>query len=55
MKMWVWREFLEILCCILFFFLIERRKKASAWERNLVYPAVMVLLLIETVRIYLPS
>ncbi|ELW69798.1 Limb region 1 protein [Tupaia chinensis] len=27
---------------------IERRKKASAWERNLVYPAVMVLLLIET-------
>ncbi|XP_032954662.1 limb region 1 protein homolog isoform X2 [Rhinolophus ferrumequinum] len=28
--------------------LIERRKKASAWERNLVYPAVMVLLLIET-------
>ncbi|XP_070372974.1 limb region 1 protein homolog isoform X5 [Equus asinus] len=26
----------------------ERRKKASAWERNLVYPAVMVLLLIET-------
>lgn len=29
--------------------LTERRKKASAWERNLVYPAVMVLLLIETV------
>ncbi|XP_039693041.1 limb region 1 protein homolog isoform X3 [Pteropus medius] len=28
--------------------LMERRKKASAWERNLVYPAVMVLLLIET-------
>ncbi|KAB0375590.1 hypothetical protein FD755_012233 [Muntiacus reevesi] len=28
--------------------LSERRKKASAWERNLVYPAVMVLLLIET-------
>uniref|UniRef100_A0A2K6GQL8 Limb development membrane protein 1 n=1 Tax=Propithecus coquereli TaxID=379532 RepID=A0A2K6GQL8_PROCO len=27
---------------------LERRKKASAWERNLVYPAVMVLLLIET-------
>nr|XP_034375043.1 limb region 1 protein homolog isoform X4 [Arvicanthis niloticus] len=26
----------------------ERRKKASVWERNLVYPAVMVLLLIET-------
>ncbi|XP_054511387.2 limb region 1 protein homolog isoform X5 [Pan troglodytes] len=26
----------------------KRRKKASAWERNLVYPAVMVLLLIET-------
>ncbi|KAM5303013.1 limb region 1 protein homolog isoform 3-T3 [Glossophaga mutica] len=26
----------------------ERRKKASAWERNLVYPAVMVLLLIVT-------
>ncbi|KAM9648923.1 limb region 1 protein homolog isoform 3-T3 [Morphnus guianensis] len=26
----------------------ERRKKASAWERNLVYPAVMILLLIET-------
>ncbi|XP_029776834.1 limb region 1 protein homolog isoform X3 [Suricata suricatta] len=26
----------------------ERRKKASAWERNLVYPAVMVLLLTET-------
>ncbi|XP_015426433.1 PREDICTED: limb region 1 protein homolog isoform X8 [Myotis davidii] len=28
---------------------LERRKKASAWERNLVYPAVMVLLLIETI------
>ncbi|KAM5303015.1 limb region 1 protein homolog isoform 5-T5 [Glossophaga mutica] len=27
---------------------LERRKKASAWERNLVYPAVMVLLLIVT-------
>ncbi|XP_076422834.1 limb region 1 protein homolog isoform X5 [Peromyscus maniculatus bairdii] len=27
---------------------LERRKKASAWERNLVYPAVMVLLLFET-------
>ncbi|XP_031471813.1 limb region 1 protein homolog isoform X2 [Phasianus colchicus] len=27
---------------------LERRKKASAWERNLVYPAVMILLLIET-------
>ncbi|XP_060052870.1 limb region 1 protein homolog isoform X1 [Erinaceus europaeus] len=27
---------------------LERRKKASAWERNLVYPAVMVLLLMET-------
>nr|KAF6418677.1 limb development membrane protein 1 [Rousettus aegyptiacus] len=27
---------------------LERRKKASAWERNLVYPAVMVLLLLET-------
>ncbi|XP_078199475.1 limb region 1 protein homolog isoform X3 [Callithrix jacchus] len=26
----------------------ERRKKASAWERNLVYPAVMILLLIQT-------
>ena len=32
-----------------FLLLLERRKKASAWERNLVYPAVMVLLLIETV------
>lgn len=51
MKMLIWRK----LCFILFFLLIERRKKASAWERNLVYPAVMVLLLIETVRIYLPS
>ncbi|KAG8138767.1 putative Limb region 1 protein, partial [Naja naja] len=27
---------------------LERRKKASPWERNLVYPAVMILLLIET-------
>ncbi|XP_037372351.1 limb region 1 protein homolog isoform X2 [Talpa occidentalis] len=27
---------------------LERRRKASAWERNLVYPAVMVLLLFET-------
>ncbi|XP_078199477.1 limb region 1 protein homolog isoform X5 [Callithrix jacchus] len=27
---------------------LERRKKASAWERNLVYPAVMILLLIQT-------
>lgn len=27
---------------------LERRKKASVWERNLGYPAVMVLLLIET-------
>ncbi|XP_075443969.1 limb region 1 protein homolog isoform X2 [Ascaphus truei] len=27
---------------------LERRKKASAWERNLVYPAVMILLLIVT-------
>ncbi|KAM6373846.1 limb region 1 protein homolog isoform 8-T8 [Alca torda] len=27
---------------------LERRKKASAWERNLVYPAVMILLLTET-------
>ncbi|XP_066483924.1 limb region 1 protein homolog isoform X3 [Tiliqua scincoides] len=27
---------------------LERRKMASAWERNLVYPAVMILLLIET-------
>ncbi|XP_043365581.1 limb region 1 protein homolog isoform X5 [Dermochelys coriacea] len=27
---------------------LERRKKASAWQRNLVYPAVMILLLIET-------
>ncbi|XP_023777637.1 limb region 1 protein homolog [Cyanistes caeruleus] len=27
---------------------LERRKKASAWERNLVYPAVMILLLIWT-------
>ncbi|NXR20140.1 LMBR1 protein, partial [Cinclus mexicanus] len=27
---------------------LERKKKASAWERNLVYPAVMILLLIET-------
>lgn len=27
---------------------LERRKKASAWERNLVYPAVMVLLLVVT-------
>ncbi|ETE72739.1 Limb region 1 protein-like protein, partial [Ophiophagus hannah] len=27
---------------------LERRKKASVWERNLVYPAVMILLLIET-------
>jgi len=35
---------------LLFLFWTERRKKASAWERNLVYPAVMILLLIETVR-----
>ncbi|XP_068091973.1 limb region 1 protein homolog [Hyperolius riggenbachi] len=27
---------------------LERRKKASAWERNLVYPAVMILLLAAT-------
>ncbi|XP_073533792.1 limb region 1 protein homolog isoform X1 [Phyllobates terribilis] len=27
---------------------LERRKKASAWEKNLVYPAVMILLLIAT-------
>ncbi|XP_051466481.1 limb region 1 protein homolog isoform X1 [Apus apus] len=27
---------------------LEWRKKASAWERNLVYPAVMILLLTET-------
>uniref|UniRef100_A0A7M4ED14 Limb development membrane protein 1 n=1 Tax=Crocodylus porosus TaxID=8502 RepID=A0A7M4ED14_CROPO len=27
---------------------LERRKKASAWERNLVYPAVMILLLFVT-------
>ncbi|XP_075683513.1 limb region 1 protein homolog isoform X1 [Rhinoderma darwinii] len=27
---------------------LERRKNASAWERNLVYPAVMILLLIAT-------
>ncbi|KAM4704778.1 limb region 1 protein homolog [Rhinophrynus dorsalis] len=27
---------------------LERRKKASAWERNLVYPAVMILLLTAT-------
>uniref|UniRef100_A0A663M2Y6 Limb development membrane protein 1 n=1 Tax=Athene cunicularia TaxID=194338 RepID=A0A663M2Y6_ATHCN len=31
-----------------YFFKYKRRKKASAWERNLVYPAVMILLLIET-------
>ncbi|PIO24482.1 hypothetical protein AB205_0205370, partial [Aquarana catesbeiana] len=29
-------------------FLKERRKNASAWERNLVYPAVMILLLTVT-------
>ncbi|NXY80829.1 LMBR1 protein, partial [Alcedo cyanopectus] len=34
---------------------LERRKKASAWERNLVYPAVMILLLIETVRVTAPG
>ncbi|XP_053323690.1 limb region 1 protein homolog [Spea bombifrons] len=27
---------------------LERRKNASAWERNLIYPAVMILLLIVT-------
>ncbi|XP_044148620.1 limb region 1 protein homolog isoform X1 [Bufo gargarizans] len=27
---------------------LERRKKASVWERNLIYPAVMILLLIAT-------
>ncbi|XP_018409489.1 PREDICTED: limb region 1 protein homolog [Nanorana parkeri] len=27
---------------------LERRKNASAWERNLVYPAVMILLLVVT-------
>ncbi|KAE8595701.1 hypothetical protein XENTR_v10015849 [Xenopus tropicalis] len=27
---------------------LERRKNASAWQRNLVYPAVMILLLIAT-------
>uniref|UniRef100_A0A8C5PSR2 Limb development membrane protein 1 n=1 Tax=Leptobrachium leishanense TaxID=445787 RepID=A0A8C5PSR2_9ANUR len=27
---------------------LERRKKASAWEKNLVYPAVMILLLTVT-------
>ncbi|XP_069504067.1 limb region 1 protein homolog isoform X2 [Ambystoma mexicanum] len=27
---------------------LERRKKASAWERNLVYPTVMILLLMMT-------
>ncbi|KAI5934609.1 Limb region 1 protein [Manis javanica] len=27
---------------------LERRKRASAWERNLVFPAVMVLLLTQT-------
>ncbi|XP_041039529.1 limb region 1 protein homolog isoform X1 [Carcharodon carcharias] len=27
---------------------LERRKKASAWERNLVYPVVMLILLSET-------
>ncbi|XP_078519387.1 limb region 1 protein homolog isoform X2 [Lissotriton helveticus] len=27
---------------------LERRKKASAWERNLVYPSVMILLLTMT-------
>lgn len=40
---------------VVLFLLLERRKKASAWERNLVYPAVMVLLLIETVGIDLPG
>ncbi|KAG8443588.1 hypothetical protein GDO86_012116, partial [Hymenochirus boettgeri] len=27
---------------------LERSKKASVWQRNLVYPAVMILLLIAT-------
>ncbi|XP_053569796.1 limb region 1 protein homolog isoform X2 [Bombina bombina] len=27
---------------------LERRKKASAWEKNLVYPSVMILLLVAT-------
>ncbi|XP_063308739.1 limb region 1 protein homolog [Pelobates fuscus] len=27
---------------------LERRKKASSWEKNLVYPAVMIVLLIAT-------
>lgn len=40
---------------VVLFLLLERRKKASVWERNLVYPAVMVLLLIETVGIDLPG
>lgn len=32
--------------------LSERRKKASGWEKNLLYPMVMLILLAGTVRVW---
>lgn len=32
-------------------FLSERRKKASGWEKNVLYPMVMLILLAGTVRV----
>uniref|UniRef100_A0A8C7RIS4 Limb development membrane protein 1 n=1 Tax=Oncorhynchus mykiss TaxID=8022 RepID=A0A8C7RIS4_ONCMY len=36
------------LPCLSFFLPLERRKKASAWEKNLLYPIVMLILLTGT-------
>lgn len=33
-------------------FLEERRKKASGWEKNLLYPIVMLILLTGTVSVW---
>lgn len=38
-----------------FFPPLERRKKASAWEKNLLYPIVMLILLTGTVSIQVDS
>ena len=44
--MFVMEEFSSLL---LPFVLLERRKKASGWEKNLLYPIVMLILLTGTV------
>ena len=49
-QMFRWHFIVNTISILFFFFPIERRRDAPSWQRNLVYPLSLLVLLLLTVR-----